>query len=97
MFEDREGNLWLGSQWEGITRVWNGWTRRYSRFEGLDDDPATRQLVASAVMAEQVLDLSKRGVDDFHFYTMNRAELVYAACHLLGIRPAGGKASEAAA
>lgn len=36
-FEDREGNLWFGSQWEGVTRLWNGWTRRYSRFEGLDD------------------------------------------------------------
>lgn len=59
------------------------------RFEGLDNDPATRQLVASAVAAEQVFDLVDRGVTDFHFYTMNRAELVYAICHLLGIRPAG--------
>ena len=58
------------------------------RFEGLDDDPATRQLVAAAVCAEQVLDLVDRGVTDFHFYTMNRADLVYAICHLLGMRPA---------
>jgi methylenetetrahydrofolate reductase (NADPH) len=58
------------------------------RFEGLDDDPATRQLVAAAVAAEQVLDLVDRGVTDFHFYTMNRADLVYAICHLLGLRPA---------
>jgi methylenetetrahydrofolate reductase (NADPH) len=58
------------------------------RFEGLDDDPATRQLVAAAVAAEQVLDLVDRGVTDFHFYTMNRADLVYAICHLLGMRPA---------
>ncbi|HEX4768278.1 MAG TPA: methylenetetrahydrofolate reductase [NAD(P)H] [Lichenihabitans sp.] len=57
------------------------------RFEGLDDDPATRQLVAAAVAAEQVLDLVERGVRDFHFYTMNRAELVYAICHLLGLKP----------
>ena len=57
------------------------------RFEGLDDDPATRQLVAAAVAAEQVLDLVDRGVTDFHFYTMNRADLVYAICHLLGLRP----------
>jgi methylenetetrahydrofolate reductase (NADPH) len=57
------------------------------RFEGLDDDPATRQLVAAAVASEQVLDLVDRGVTDFHFYTMNRAELVYATCHLLGLRP----------
>ena len=56
------------------------------RFEGLDDDPATRRLIAAAVAAEQVLDLVDRGVEDFHFYTMNRADLVYAICHLLGLR-----------
>jgi len=61
---------------------------RARRFEGLDDDPATRQLVAAAVAAEQVLDLVDRGIRDFHFYTMNRADLVYAICHLLGMRPA---------
>jgi methylenetetrahydrofolate reductase (NADPH) len=58
------------------------------RFEGLDDDPATRKLIAAAVAAEQVLDLVDHGVTDFHFYTMNRADLVYAICHLLGLRPA---------
>ena len=58
------------------------------RFEGLDNDPATRQLVAAAVAAEQVLDLVDRGQMAFHFYTMNRADLVYAICHLLGLRPA---------
>src|ERR1700731_1781629 len=58
------------------------------RFHGLDDDPATRKLIAAAVAAEQVLDLVDRGVSDFHFYTMNRADLVYAICHLLGLRPA---------
>lgn len=57
------------------------------RFEGLEDDPATRQLVAAAVASEQVLDLVDRGVTNFHFYTMNRADLVYAICHLLGLRP----------
>ncbi|WP_460448831.1 methylenetetrahydrofolate reductase [NAD(P)H] [Alsobacter sp. SYSU BS001988] len=57
------------------------------RFEGLDDDPATRRLIAAAVAAEQVIDLLDRGVRDFHFYTMNRADLVYAICHLLGMRP----------
>jgi methylenetetrahydrofolate reductase (NADH) len=57
------------------------------RFDGLDDDPATRKLIAAAVAAEQVLDLVDQGVTDFHFYTMNRAELVYAICHLLGLRP----------
>jgi len=58
------------------------------RFEGLDEDAATRKLIAAAVAAEQVLDLVGRGVTEFHFYTMNRADLVYAVCHLLGLRPA---------
>ena len=57
------------------------------RFEGLDDDLATRKLIAAAVAAEQVIDLVDNGVTDFHFYTMNRADLVYAICHLLGLRP----------
>jgi methylenetetrahydrofolate reductase (NADPH) len=57
------------------------------RFDGLDDDAATRKLIAAAVAAEQVLDLVDQGVTDFHFYTMNRADLVYAICHLLGLRP----------
>jgi methylenetetrahydrofolate reductase (NADPH) len=57
------------------------------RFDGLDDDAATRKLIAAAVAAEQVLDLVDNGVTDFHFYTMNRADLVYAICHLLGVRP----------
>ena len=63
------------------------------RFEGLDEDVATRKLIAAAVAAEQVLDLVDRGVADFHFYTMNRADLVYAICHLLGLRPAARKAA----
>ena len=53
-----------------------------ARFDGLDDDPSTRKLIAAAVAAEQVLDLVDHGVTDFHFYTMNRADLVYAICHL---------------
>jgi methylenetetrahydrofolate reductase (NADPH) len=56
------------------------------RFAGLDGDPATRRLIAAAVAAEQVVDLVDRGVTDFHFYTMNRADLVFAICHLLGVR-----------
>ena len=59
-----------------------------ARFDGLDDDQATRKLIAAAVAAEQVLDLAARGVSDFHFYTMNRADLVFAICHLLGVRTA---------
>ncbi|MFT0859749.1 methylenetetrahydrofolate reductase [NAD(P)H] [Ancylobacter sp. G4_0304] len=56
------------------------------RFEGLDNDPETRKLISAAVAAEQVIDLLDRGVNEFHFYTLNRADLVYAICHLLGIR-----------
>ncbi|MGO4705637.1 methylenetetrahydrofolate reductase [NAD(P)H] [Microvirga sp. 2MCAF38] len=62
-----------------------------ARFEGLDRDVETRKLVAAAVAAEQVLDLVDRGVNEFHFYTMNRADLVYAICHLLGLREQGDK------
>lgn len=57
------------------------------RFDGLENDPETRALIASAVAAEQVMDLVDRGVSSFHFYTMNRADLTFAMCHLLGIRP----------
>jgi methylenetetrahydrofolate reductase (NADPH) len=61
------------------------------KFEGLDDDPDTRKLVAATVAAGQVQKLAKHGVDTFHFYTMNRADLVFAISHLLGIRPNGAK------
>ena len=58
------------------------------RFEGLDSDVETRKLVAAAVAVEQVFDLLDRGVSEFHFYTMNRADLVFAICHMLGMRAA---------
>jgi methylenetetrahydrofolate reductase (NADPH) len=57
------------------------------RFEGLEDDPATTHLVAAAVATEQAMDLVDEGIKSFHFYTLNRADLVYAICHLLGLRP----------
>src|SRR5215813_11578849 len=63
------------------------------RFDGLEEDPATRKLIAAAIAAEQVFDLVDRGVSDFHFYTMNRADLVYAICHLLGLRSQAKEAS----
>ena len=56
------------------------------KFEGLDNDADTRKLVAATVAAGQVQKLAKHGVDTFHFYTMNRADLVFAISHLLGIR-----------
>ncbi|WP_454624512.1 methylenetetrahydrofolate reductase [NAD(P)H] [Bradyrhizobium cenepequi] len=62
-----------------------------AKFDGLDDDPETRKLVAATVAAGQVQKLAKHGVDTFHFYTMNRADLVFAISHLLGIRPNGAK------
>ena len=57
------------------------------RFEGLEDEPETHALVASAVAAEQVLELVDAGVTEFHFYTLNRANLVLALARLLGVRP----------
>jgi methylenetetrahydrofolate reductase (NADPH) len=61
-----------------------GWL--VERFEGLEDDPQTRQMIAASVAIEQVARLRREGVDEFHFYTLNRAELAYAICHALGIR-----------
>ena len=55
-------------------------------FDGLDDDPQTRKLVTAGVAAEQCRALHTEGITDFHFYTMNRADLVYAICHILGVR-----------
>ncbi|MDD3444967.1 MAG: methylenetetrahydrofolate reductase [Zavarzinia sp.] len=57
-------------------------------FEGLDNDPETRKLIAVTVAAEQVRGLAAAGVKDFHFYTLNRADLSFALCHLLGLRAA---------
>jgi methylenetetrahydrofolate reductase (NADPH) len=56
-------------------------------FEGLEDDVETRRMVATVVAAEQVRLLQANGVDEFHFYTLNRPDLVYAIAHLLGARP----------
>ena len=56
-------------------------------FQNLDDDPATRQLIAATVAAEQCLELAEEGVTHFHFYTLNRDDLAYALCHMLGVRP----------
>ena len=56
-------------------------------FSGLDDDPETRNLVSATVVAEHCRVLQSEGVDKFHFYTLNRADLAYAICHILGIRP----------
>ncbi|HEX6861071.1 MAG TPA: methylenetetrahydrofolate reductase [NAD(P)H] [Caulobacteraceae bacterium] len=55
-------------------------------FEGLDDDPETRKLIACSVAAEMCARLEEEGFSDFHFYTLNRADLVYAICRVLGVR-----------
>ncbi|MBT1444147.1 methylenetetrahydrofolate reductase [Shewanella sp. JM162201] len=62
-----------------------GWLHR--QFEGLENDAGTRQLVGANVAIDMVKVLAREGVKDFHFYTLNRAELTYAICHTLGVRP----------
>ena len=56
-------------------------------YEGLDEDVETRRIVAAAVLADQVQQLRGLGFSQFHFYTLNQANLTYAACRILGIRP----------
>ncbi|MGH8130476.1 MAG: methylenetetrahydrofolate reductase, partial [Steroidobacteraceae bacterium] len=61
------------------------WLRE--RFDGLDDDGETRQMIAASVAIEQAQALRREGIDEFHFYTLNRSELTFAICHALGVRP----------
>lgn len=68
----------------------------HERFSGLDADDETRRLLAASVAIEQVESLKRHGVREFHFYTLNRAELTYAICHALGLRPLAAKAGAAA-
>jgi methylenetetrahydrofolate reductase (NADPH) len=65
-------------------------------YEGLEDDAESRKLIAAAVLAEQVEELLAEGFDQFHFYTLNQADLTYAACRLLGIQPRAIPAEAAA-
>ena len=71
------------------------WLRE--RFDGLDEDPDTRRLIAASVAIEQVRRLQQHGVSEFHFYTLNRAELTYAICHALGCRPRAERGNAAGA
>lgn len=59
----------------------------HERFDGLDDDAETRQMIAASVAIEQVRLLRTQGINEFHFYTLNRSELTFAICHALGVRP----------
>lgn len=70
------------------------WLRR--RFDGLDDDPETRRMIAAHVAIDQVQRLQQHGVQEYHFYTLNRAELTYAICHAMGLRPRAIEASKVA-
>jgi methylenetetrahydrofolate reductase (NADPH) len=62
-------------------------------FEGLEDDVETRRMVAAATTAEQVRILQANGIDEFHFYTLNRPDLVYAIARILGVKPVAGAAA----
>ena len=77
---------------KGISRMAKGagatvpdWLERL--YDGLDSDADTRKLIAATILAEQVQDLRAEGFDQFHFYTLNQADLTFAACCLLGMRP----------
>jgi methylenetetrahydrofolate reductase (NADPH) len=61
------------------------WLHR--EFDGLDADPDTRRMISASIAIRQVRELQRHGVEEFHFYTLNRSELTYAICHALGIRP----------
>ncbi len=68
-----------------------------SMFDGLDDDPDTRRLVAASIAAELCRLLQAHGIEDFHFYTLNRADLIVAICHMIGVRgPVPAQASKTA-
>ena len=70
-----------------------GWLSKL--FDGLDEDPDTRRLIAASVACEMCAELEERGFSDFHFYTLNRADLVYAICRVLGVSaPAAAEAAQ---
>ena len=66
-------------------------------YDGLEDDLESRKAIAAAVLAEEVEQLRAEGFDQFHFYTLNQADLTYAACRLLGLRARPENATSAAA
>jgi methylenetetrahydrofolate reductase (NADPH) len=59
----------------------------HERFEGLDDDEETRRMISASIAIDMAERMQAEGINEFHFYTLNRAELTYAICHALGIRP----------
>ncbi|HCH50598.1 MAG TPA: methylenetetrahydrofolate reductase [Proteus sp.] len=74
------------TRFAGLTNVKiPGWMNKM--FDGLENDAETRSLVGASIAIDMVKILSREGVKDFHFYTLNRSELTYAICHTLGVRP----------
>lgn len=71
------------------------WLRE--RFDGLDDDEETRRMISANIAIEMAERMQAEGIDEFHFYTLNRAELTFAICHALGIRPGDGKGGDTGA
>jgi len=65
----------------------------HEKFAGLDEDPETLQMISANIAIDLVEELEREGVSEFHFYTLNRAELTYAICHALGVRPKAGVTS----
>ena len=79
-------NFKQAAKFSAMTRVHvPSWMQK--QFSGLDEDPTTRQLLGASIAIDMVRILRREGVKDFHFYTLNRAELSYALCHTLGVRP----------
>jgi methylenetetrahydrofolate reductase (NADPH) len=68
----------------------------HERFEGLDDDPDTQRMLGASIAIDQVVTLRRHGISEFHFYTLNRAELTFAICYALGVRPQPATAGGAA-
>jgi hypothetical protein len=64
-------------------------------YDGLDDDVESRKAISAAVMADQVEELRREGFEQFHFYTLNQADLTYATCRLLGLRERQAAAAKA--
>ncbi len=85
--------IMLATNFDGVARMARrcgasipGWLAE--RFDGLDDDPQTRALIAAIVAARQVEELRREGFEEFHFYTLNQADVVPAVCRLLDLEPA---------
>ena len=66
----------------------------HERFAGLEDDEETRRMISANIAIDMVQKMQAEGLGEFHFYTLNRAELTYAICHALGVRPQENQVTE---